>query len=63
MSRRIVGAAKVTDVQTLPEELRVGAARGVLAAARAAVRADGDTSAAAFAALCGAELLHHRTEG
>ncbi len=30
MSRRIVGAAKVTDVQTLPEELREGAARGVL---------------------------------
>ncbi|MCB2174395.1 MAG: S-methyl-5-thioribose kinase [Actinomycetales bacterium] len=63
MSRRIVGAAKVTDVQTLPEELRVGAARGVLAAARAAVRADGDRSATAFAELCGAELLRHRTEG
>jgi 5-methylthioribose kinase len=60
MSRRIVGAAKVTDVQTLPEELREGAARGVLAAARAAVRAPGD-SASAFIELCRAELLQHRT--
>ncbi|MCV2393061.1 S-methyl-5-thioribose kinase [Actinotalea sp. M2MS4P-6] len=60
MSRRIVGAAKVTDVQTLPEELRVGAARGVLAAARAVVRRDGDVSAAVFAGRCGDELLRHR---
>lgn len=34
MSRRILGAAKVTDVQTLPENLREGAARGVLKVAR-----------------------------
>lgn len=63
MSRRIVGAAKVTDVQTLPEDLREGAARGVLAAARAAVRCGGDTSAEAFARVCGDALLAHRTAG
>ncbi len=38
MSRRIVGAAKTADIQTLPEELREGAARGVLQAARTLVR-------------------------
>ncbi|PID98605.1 MAG: S-methyl-5-thioribose kinase [Actinomycetales bacterium] len=37
MSRRIVGAAKTTDIQTLPEPLREGAARGVLLVARALV--------------------------
>ena len=35
MARRVVGAAKVSDIQTLPEPERVGAARGVLLAARA----------------------------
>jgi 5-methylthioribose kinase len=63
MSRRIVGAAKVTDVQTLPEPLRVGAARGVLHAARAAVRQGGDTAATAFAEVCRDALLEHRTTG
>ncbi|WP_158305620.1 MULTISPECIES: S-methyl-5-thioribose kinase [unclassified Nocardioides] len=38
MSRRIVGAAKTADIETLPEELREGAARGVLRAARTLVR-------------------------
>jgi 5-methylthioribose kinase len=33
-TRRIVGFAKVSDVESLPEDLRVGAARGALAAAR-----------------------------
>ncbi len=61
MSRRIVGYAKVTDVETLPEPLREGAARGVLAAARAVVRPGADTSAIAFAQVCGAELRRHRT--
>jgi hypothetical protein len=46
MSRRIVGYAKVTDVQTLPPQLREGAARGVLAAARAVVRAVADAAGA-----------------
>lgn len=63
MSRRIVGAAKVKDVETLPPDLREGAARGALAAARVAVRAGDDTRAATFAARCGAELLRHRTVG
>jgi 5-methylthioribose kinase len=38
MSRRIVGAAKTADIQTLPENLREGAARGVLRVARTLVR-------------------------
>lgn len=38
MSRRIIGAAKVSDVQTLPENLREGAARGVLQVSRSLVR-------------------------
>lgn len=63
MSRRIVGAAKVKDVETLPENLREGAARGVLAAARRAVRVHEDSSAVAFSRTCGEELLRHRTAG
>lgn len=61
MSRRIVGAAKVADVQTLPEDLREGAARGVLLAARAAVRVGEDTAPTAFAQLCGQHLRAQRT--
>lgn len=61
MSRRIVGYAKVTDVETLPPDLREGAARGVLAAARAAARVGADTRASQFAQVCGQELLTHRT--
>ena len=38
MSRRVVGLAKASDVETLPEDLREGAARGLLETARAAVR-------------------------
>jgi len=34
MARRIVGLAKTADIETLPENLREGAARGVLRAAR-----------------------------
>jgi 5-methylthioribose kinase len=33
-ARRIIGFAKVSDIETLPEDLRAGAARGVLGAAR-----------------------------
>ena len=33
-ARRVVGLAKVTDIETLEEPLRVGAARGVLHASR-----------------------------
>jgi 5-methylthioribose kinase len=39
MARRIVGAAKVRDVESLDERVREGAARGVLRAARAVARA------------------------
>ncbi|WP_372593385.1 S-methyl-5-thioribose kinase [Actinotalea sp.] len=63
MSRRIVGAAKVKDVELLPEELREGAARGVLHAAREAVRVGQDTGPAAFAALVIDQLERHRTTG
>ncbi|MCO1655463.1 S-methyl-5-thioribose kinase [Pseudonocardia humida] len=38
MTRRIVGLAKTTDIETLPPELREGAARGVLRTARRWVR-------------------------
>lgn len=38
MSRRVVGLAKASDIETLPEDLREGAARGLLQTARAAVR-------------------------
>lgn len=34
MSRRIIGAAKTRDIESLPENLREGAARGVLRVAR-----------------------------
>ncbi|MDO5494875.1 MAG: S-methyl-5-thioribose kinase [bacterium] len=37
MSRRIIGAAKTKDIETLEPELREGAARGVLRVARSAV--------------------------
>lgn len=62
MSRRIVGAAKTADIETLPEDLREGAARGVLRTARQAVRAcHGDSSPAAFADLAGGLLEKTRT--
>ncbi len=52
MARRIVGLAKTKDIETLPEELREGAARGVLAAARQAVRdRDADSSVQAYSAM------------
>lgn len=38
MARRIVGLAKTTDIETLDPDIRAGAARSVLAIARAAVR-------------------------
>jgi len=38
MSRRIVGLAKTSDIETLEPALRVGAARGVLQAAQAMIR-------------------------
>ena len=62
MSRRIVGAAKTKDIETLPEALREGAARGVLTAARTVVRHRGPESGpAAIAMLLGEVLQKHRT--
>jgi 5-methylthioribose kinase len=62
MSRRIVGAAKTADIETLPEDLREGAARGVLHTARQAVRVYRDDSRpTAFAALAGERLRATRT--
>lgn len=62
MSRRIVGAAKTTDIETLPEDLREGAARGVLRVARQAVRdASADSSPAAFIAMARDLLVGART--
>ena len=61
LSRRIIGAAKVKDIETLPEDVREGAARGVLHLARKAVRVGADTTPQAFSALADAELRSSRT--
>lgn len=62
MSRRIVGAAKTADIETLPAELREGAARGVLQAARTLVRQNaGDNGPRSVADRIGAVLVEHRT--
>lgn len=60
LSRRIVGAAKVKDIETLAEDVRERAARGVLQLARAAVRVGADTTPQAFAALADHELRSSR---
>jgi len=62
-ARRIVGMAKVSDVETLPAELRAGAARGVLHVTRRWVRerhADADPTRAAR--IAGDLLAEHRTQ-
>lgn len=62
MSRRIVGAAKNKDVETLPENLREGAARGILRLSRQLVRQAGvDSSPDAFERLAHDVLLENRT--
>jgi len=61
-ARRIVGMAKVADVETLPEDVRVGAARGVLQVTRHWVRerhVDADPGRAAR--IAGDLLTEHRT--
>ena len=61
MSRRIVGDAKTTDIETLPENLREGAARGVLRTARQMVRAYArDSDPEALGTLAGAEFRANR---
>ncbi|GAA1622842.1 S-methyl-5-thioribose kinase [Leucobacter chromiireducens] len=58
MARRIVGAAKVRDIESLEPALRAPAARSVLAAARAlAASWDSVQDIAEFARTVGAELL------
>ncbi len=62
LSRRTVGAAKTKDIETLPEDLREGAARGVLLAARRFVRVPGaDGTPAALAVLSADTLRESRT--
>ncbi len=60
--RRIVGLAKAADIETLPEDLREGAARGVLRASRMmATTRHADATAAGIAARAGEILLATRT--
>ncbi|WP_109471962.1 S-methyl-5-thioribose kinase [Ornithinimicrobium cavernae] len=62
MSRRIVGAAKTTDIETLPEGLREGAARGVLRTARQGVGEYlSDSSPKAFLTMAGDILVSTKT--
>ncbi len=57
MSRRIIGAAKVTDIETLPTELRQGAIRGVLKLAQHIVRDVEESSSPAALAAHAQEIL------
>ncbi|MHA6616563.1 S-methyl-5-thioribose kinase [Pseudonocardia sp. DLS-67] len=57
MTRRIVGLAKTTDIETLPPPLREGAARGVLRTARRWVRERGVDSTPRRAEDVAGELL------
>lgn len=62
MSRRIIGVAKNKDIETLPENLREGAARGILKISRRAVRERStDSSPVAFIALAAQTLEAERT--
>ena len=52
MTRRVIGLAKTSDIESLDPQIRVGAARNVLQMAQGTVRArESDTSSSAFAAL------------
>ena len=60
--RRIVGLAKTSDIETLPPELREGAARGVLRASRMmATTRHADSTASGIATRAGEILLATRT--
>ncbi|WP_407345051.1 S-methyl-5-thioribose kinase [Pengzhenrongella phosphoraccumulans] len=62
MARRIVGVAKTKDIETLPENLRAGAARGVLhVSRRLVVERATDSSPKALAEIARAILLADRT--
>lgn len=56
-ARRIVGLAKTSDIETLPEELREGAARGVLLAARMMAKTRHDAADVGVVAERAGELL------
>lgn len=62
LARRTVGAAKTKDIETLPEDVREGAARGVLLTARRFVRV-GDAAGASqnLATLASDTLRESRT--
>jgi len=62
MSRRIVGLAKVKDIETLEPALREGAARGILKLARHVAQERKRTSdPQRFIELAGSVLLENRT--
>lgn len=63
MSRRIIGVAKNKDIETLSENIREGAARGVLHIARQAVgERNRDSAPAALISLAESQLLADRTQ-
>lgn len=57
MSRRIIGAAKTRDIESLPENLREGAARGVLLLSRRLVVGRLENSSPEAFEAVGAEIL------
>ncbi len=57
LSRRVIGAAKTKDIETLPEDRREGAARGLLLAARRLVRVQDDAGAPQDLAILAADTL------
>ncbi|MCA0296216.1 MAG: S-methyl-5-thioribose kinase [Actinobacteria bacterium] len=62
MSRRIIGAAKTRDIESLPPNLREGAARGVLRVARTLVlERHADSAPARLVELAEAALVGART--
>ena len=62
MSRRIIGAAKTRDIESLPENLREGAARGVLwLARRLVVEREMDSRPQRLRELAAAALSEART--
>ncbi len=64
MTRRIVGLAKTTDIESLPPPLREGAARGVLRTARRWVRERGvDSTPRRAEDIAGEQLLATTTRG
>lgn len=62
MSRRMIGAAKTRDIESLPESLREGAVRGILRLARRmVVERDQDSAVEHLTSLAGSILAETRT--